>query len=166
MTAWRRMLYDRTDTTKTLNYYNRDSWRLSCKCWKLLLCFTYAYLNPLFVLGPLDDSLDEDVWNMDVLRGDLPNLHDLLHLHNRDLPSLAHRWVEVPSCLPRRANKWKLFSYLFIGGLQHSQLLRVPSGLFTSSTLTHIVHNRKHAHYMNIKHTNIIQKLVPSVLLL
>ena len=44
--------------------------------------------------------------------------------------------------------------------------VRVTSRLFTSSNLAQVEHNTKHAHYINVKHTNIIRKVVPSVLLL
>ena len=35
----------------------------------------------------------------------------------------------------------------------------------TTQGHTQVEYNTKHAHYINIKHTNIIQKVVPSVLL-
>ena len=43
---------------------------------------------------------------------------------------------------------------------------RVTSGIFTSSNLTQVKYNTTHAQYINVKHTNIIQKLIPLVLLL
>ena len=58
------------------------------------------------------------------------------------------------------------FNYLFIEGLEPSQPHRVTSGLFTNSNLAQVEYNTKHAHYINVKHTNIIRKLVPSVSLL
>ena len=47
-----------------------------------------------------------------------------------------------------------------------SQPHRVTSGFSTSSNLAQVEYNTKHAHYIHVKHTNIIRKLVPSVLLL
>ena len=42
----------------------------------------------------------------------------------------------------------------------------VTSGLFTTSNLTEVEYNRKkHAHFTNEKHIDIIRKLAPSVLL-
>ena len=40
------------------------------------------------------------------------------------------------------------------------------SGLFTSSNLAQVEYNTKHAHYINVKYTNINRQLVPSVSLL
>ena len=37
---------------------------------------------------------------------------------------------------------------------------------FTSSNFAQVEYNTKHAHNINVKHTNMIQKLVPSVSLL
>lgn len=59
-----------------------------------------TYLNPLLVAGPLDDPLDVDVRYMDVFRGDFPNLHNLLHLSDRDAARLTHGRVEVTGSLP------------------------------------------------------------------
>ena len=63
--------------------------------------------------------------------------------------------------------KWQ-FIYLFIEGLKPSQPHRVTPGLFTNSNLTQVEYNTKHAHFTftNIKHINIIRKLVPFVLLI
>ena len=43
--------------------------------------------------------------------------------------------------------------YLFIGDLEPSQPLKVTSRLFTISNLAQVEHNTKHAHYINVKHT-------------
>lgn len=59
-----------------------------------------TYLNPLFIAGSLDDPLDIDVRYMDVLRGNFPDLHNLLYLSDRDAACLTHRRVEVTGCLP------------------------------------------------------------------
>ena len=56
-------------------------------------------------------------------------------------------------------------TYLFIEGLLPRQPHRVTSGLFTKLNLTE-VENTKHVQFTNAKHINMIQKLVPSVLLL
>ena len=52
-----------------------------------------------------------------------------------------------------------LYICLFVEGLWPSQTYRVTSGLLTISNLAQFEYNTKHANY--IKHTNIIQKLVP-----
>ena len=44
------------------------------------------------------------------------------------------------------------------------QPYRVASGLFTRLNLTQVEYNTKYAHFTNVKHINIIGKLVPSVL--
>ena len=41
----------------------------------------------------------------------------------------------------------------------------VTSELVTTSNLTEVKYNTKHAHFTNVKHINMIQKLVSSVML-
>ena len=76
-----------------------------------------------------------------------------------------------------RAARWPMdhsFIYLFIEGLQPCQPHRITSGLFTNWNMAQVAYNKhldymeyntKHAHHANVKHINIIRKLVPSVLL-
>ena len=52
--------------------------------------------------------------------------------------------------------------YLFIEGWSHSH--KVTSSLFTGSSPTQVEYNTKHIQYTNVKHINIIRKLVSSVL--
>ena len=68
-----------------------------------------------------------------------------------------------------------LLLLLLTEGVQPRRPHRVTSGLFTSSNLTQVAYNKhlhyleyntKHAHYANVKHINIIRKLVPLALLL
>ena len=60
-----------------------------------------------------------------------------------------------------RKHDISLFMYVFI----LLKAYRVNSGLFTQSNLSEVEYNTNNAHFTNVKHTNIIQKLVPSVLL-
>ena len=76
-------------------------------------------------------------------------------LHNIDLDIKYYN-----SCsTTKRQMKYEI--YLFIEGNPH----RVTSGLFTKLTLTEVENNTRHAYFTNVKHINIIRKLVLSVLL-
>ena len=58
--------------------------------------------------------------------------------------------------------------YLFIQDLRPRQPHRLTSGLLTINQILHTlntIQNMRYAHFSNVKHINIIQKLAPSVLL-
>ena len=52
---------------------------------------------------------------------------------------------------------------LFIVGQSISGGSRSPQGFSQVKFRTQVENNTKHAHYTNVKHTNVIQKVVPSV---